>query len=100
MQVRVINRDIRGAAGPEGKYMTYIPSSRFITDFFPSWGGFRTRFHQFQRLSIKIFVDKFNLIIYSRVITCIHPAVHLVGRIEGKNLLYRGTIPFCLHIVP
>ena len=24
----------------------------------------------------------------------------LVGQIEGKNLLYRGTIPFCLHIVP
>jgi hypothetical protein len=24
----------------------------------------------------------------------------IVGQIEGKNLLYRGTIPFCLHIVP
>jgi hypothetical protein len=26
--------------------------------------------------------------------------VLVVGQIEGKNLLYRGTIPFCLHIVP
>ena len=24
----------------------------------------------------------------------------VVGQIEGKNLPYRGTIPFCLHIVP
>jgi hypothetical protein len=46
----------RGAAGPEGKYTTFIPSSRFLTDLFTSWGGFRTWFHQFQRLlSIKIF---------------------------------------------
>ena len=27
-------------------------------------------------------------------------SVHIVRQIEGKNLLYRGTIPFCLHIVP
>ena len=26
--------------------------------------------------------------------------VIVVGQIEGKNLRYRGTIPFCLHIVP
>jgi hypothetical protein len=25
---------------------------------------------------------------------------YLVGQIEGKYLPYRGTIPFCLHIVP
>jgi hypothetical protein len=25
---------------------------------------------------------------------------YIVGQIEGKNLRYRGTIPFCLHIVP
>jgi hypothetical protein len=24
----------------------------------------------------------------------------IVGQIEGKNLPYRETIPFCLHIVP
>jgi hypothetical protein len=24
----------------------------------------------------------------------------VVGQIEGKNLRYHGTIPFCLHIVP
>jgi hypothetical protein len=30
-----------------------------------------------------------------------HPTQHkIVGQIEGKNLRYRGTIPFCLHIVP
>jgi hypothetical protein len=27
-------------------------------------------------------------------------ALPIVRQIEGKNLLYRGTIPFCLHIVP
>jgi hypothetical protein len=38
------------------------------------------------------------------IVPCTHKLkagiAYLVGQIEGKNLRYRGTIPFCLHIVP